>query len=635
FYNGIVDATTTARLSVASGSVAAFNVGGTGEFTSPQLDTILGNGNFAAGSVLGLDTTSSSGGTFAHAGTIGGGIGLAKLGTGTLVLSGGNSYTGATTVGDGTLQFAKTSAFYGGVIDSTTAAKLSLASGSTVTFNIGGAGEFTGAQINTVRTGGGFLSGSFLGLDTTNAIGGVADYGTTGMVGSHGLIKSGSGTLMLRAFNNYSGLTKVLEGALHFATYSSLYTGSGNNVSKLTVASGATATFSVGTGQTDFNASRLPVIFENAHFELGSTLGLHTNTDFTYDGVISGAFTLRKFGGNTLTLSAVNSYAGGSLITGGTLQLGVDDALGSGNPAVTVDGGTLALGSFRQRVGAFILDSGSVTGLGTSTVFGTLTAESFDVRSGSISANLAGSGSLTKSGLGTVVLTGANSYAGATSISGGTLVKANHDAMGTGAVVVEGGVFLIENGITAGNAVILSGGEYDRALASNANLAHAVNATSSFAGGKPDTNAMILEGVLTSGTTLQTSFANTSSALNDEIRLSDVYSFHGTGTDIFVLQLSMTSVGAGSYLGWLNDSNEWVNAVLGNTGENQVLFVNDAFDGNLVLGHYGVDTTTGSVWAVINHNSDFAAVVPEPSIWALLAVGLGLFLGRRLSTTCR
>ncbi len=50
-------------------------------------------------------------------------------------------------------------------------------------------------------------------------------------------------------------------------------------------------------------------------------------------------------------------------------------------------------------------------------------------------------------------------------------------------------------------------------------------------------------------------------------RLSDVYSFSGTGADIFVLELSMSSVEAGSYLAWLDTAtNQWVNAVEGNTG---------------------------------------------------------------------
>jgi hypothetical protein len=45
-----------------------------------------------------------------------------------------------------------------------------------------------------------------------------------------------------------------------------------------------------------------------------------------------------------------------------------------------------------------------------------------------------------------------------------------------------------------------------------------------------------------------------------------------------------------------------------------------AWDGDMTLGDYGVDVDTHTVWAVVNHNSQFA-VVPEPSALVLLAAG--------------
>ncbi len=111
------------------------------------------------------------------------------------------------------------------------------------------------------------------------------------------------------------------------------------------------------------------------------------------------------------------------------------------------------------------------------------------------------------------------------------------------------------------------------------------------------------------------------------MRLSDVYSFSGTGSDIFVLELSMTSVEAGSYLAWLytdGGTHNWgergarqyrqqrhggAAGYAGSFAAFQSIYGTQLSD---YLGAYGTDTATGSTWAVINHNSDFS-IVPEPS----------------------
>ncbi|MBP6602574.1 MAG: autotransporter-associated beta strand repeat-containing protein [Verrucomicrobiales bacterium] len=111
--NGSTTAWTAQTLVVASGATAAFNVGGTGEFTPTEVDFLLGlsasSGEFANGSFLELDTTNapgeviystliqnSNGGSNA--------IGLVKSGSGTLTLTGSNSYTGNTTINKGVLK---------------------------------------------------------------------------------------------------------------------------------------------------------------------------------------------------------------------------------------------------------------------------------------------------------------------------------------------------------------------------------------------------------------------------------------------------------------------------------------------------------------------------------------------------
>ena len=118
---------------------------------------------------------------------------------------------------------------------------------------------------------------------------------------------------------------------------------------------------------------------------------------------------------------------------------------------------------------------------------------------------------------------------------------------------------------------------------------------------------------------------------------SDVVDVSGTGTDTFVLQLgydeataiALYGTEALAELGWFDvGSNSWKNAVLGNTG-GVAQFVGDrAWQVSDTLGSYGVDTANNQVWAVINHNSQFATV-PEPGSAGLLVLGAGLLGFRR------
>ncbi len=195
-----------------------------------------------------------------------GSAGMRKTGSGRLVLLATNTYSGATTVGAGILQFANPAALYQNLRASWTPANLVVESGAVAAFNVGGAGEFTAADLDVLKVlgtaTGGFLGGSALGIDTANAPGGAFAYGSmianpNGGSNALGLAKLGAGRLILTAANTYSGTTTVHAGTLVAETNATLGAGdlvvSDGAVGELRNPSGAVsddaAVFLSGSGQ--------------------------------------------------------------------------------------------------------------------------------------------------------------------------------------------------------------------------------------------------------------------------------------------------------------------------------------------------------------------------------------------------
>ncbi|EBR2019617.1 AIDA autotransporter-like protein ShdA, partial [Salmonella enterica] len=233
------------------------------------------------------------------------------------------------------------------------------------------------------------------------------------------LTKTGAGTLILNAENTYTGSTTISEGTLI-----------------------ATNVEALGTGNVTDNA----------------TLEMNTGGDF--DNAISGSGQVVKSGDETLTLSGANSYTGGTTISGGTLVASNVEALGTGD---ITDNATLELnagGDFANNIGGTgsvvksgdktLTLSGSNTYTGGTTISGgTLVASNVEAlgsgdvtdnatlelsTGGDFANNIGGTGSVVKSGDKTLTLSGTNSYTGGTTISGGTLVANNVEALGTGDV---------------------------------------------------------------------------------------------------------------------------------------------------------------------------------------------------------
>ena len=154
------------------------------------------------------------------------------------------------------------------------------------------------------------------------------------------------------------------------------------------------------------------------------TLIVNNTDNCSYHGIIrnnaggSGTLALVKSGTGTLTLNGPYSsqFTGGLTVNGGTLDFNGASYLPACN--YTIAGGTLNTRTLSQAsLGTFQITGGAVTGTGTLT-----SASPYDVQAGTVGVNLSGTNiALNKTGEGTVILTGANSYTGATNITAGTL----------------------------------------------------------------------------------------------------------------------------------------------------------------------------------------------------------------------
>ena len=603
----------------------------------------LNGGGASGGNVIlgpkltvGGDNSSS-----AYAGSISGANGaLTKIGSGTLTLSGNNTYgSGQTNTGvnntdlkEGTVVIDSSNPFGNWIValngstivlqaattartvtnpiwlnggTSTVSGSLSLTfSGNvmgrsgpqTLTNNITGGGTLSLTGNVFTDWASGFQTLTFNGTGNTNISAPIAN-NFNNFAGQNGnIIKSGAGTLTLSGANTYTGTTTISVGVINMGNNLALQNSTvdvGSNNNAVTFAAGITAP-TLGGLQGSGNLVLTTAASQAATLTVGNN-----NSTTTYSGILSGTGGLTKAGTGTLTLSSTtSSFTGNISITGGTLlatgatgglnpttgalgnpqaasrtitvgsgtflNFGANDILGNASSTVAVktivNGGTITNnGDFFTTLGPVDLNGGTINSIGganasspsfllngtvtvggsaVSTISGSgafsqmalaTTATTFDVADATsssssdlnVSVALQG-GALTKSGVGTMTLSGINTYTGTTTVSAGTL-SLTGSLTGGGAITTSGTGIL--NQSLAG---AISGAS---SLTQNSSGTSILAGTNSYTGDTTvNAGTLQVNGTITSNTTVNDASLNVVGTVMGTVETNGISSIVVSGT---------------------------------------------------------------------------------------------------------
>ena len=403
---------------------------------------------------------------------------------------------GTTTTVSGTLIVGST------VIDqANSGATMTFASGSTLALNVGGAGEYTDANIGTLSSSGqlnttklGTLTlatGAVLSLNPINASSSTFTCNSTiGGANSFGLYEPGTGTLILGGNNTFAGPVTLPNAANTTAGWILVASSTALGPDATSKTINLTSSTSGATGGIQLSNE---VTVNNKNINIGGRTAVSTSRflqNLSGSNIWNGNLTIANSGGNYY----IESDAG-TLVLGGTLENNVN----------------LNRGFILQGAGNGIISGSVVDASGTVNTY------------------------LNFSGPGTWSLTGPNTFTGGTTIAGGKLIVSGQSSpnsgTGSGAVAVNAGT-LSGNGRVGGNVTV-------------ANSATAILYPNISGGG-----TLTLGGTLTfSGASSVAKFnlSTTAGGANDKVVMEN-QSVTITGSPQITINLASTTLDAADYV---------------------------------------------------------------------------------------